>query len=79
MRRFETLLALLAVVLASLSALPIPGRILLALCAIFLIALVGSLRLRAAIKAKSAPPSRFDAAARAEQIREERRRRTERL
>jgi len=75
-KRFETLLALLAVVLASLSALRIPGRILLALLAILLLCIVISSRLRAALRGKTAAPGAFDAYERAMEIQ---RRRQERL
>jgi hypothetical protein len=45
MRRWETLIALAAVVIASASALPIPGRLWLAGVAIVLLALVGGAQL----------------------------------
>jgi hypothetical protein len=74
MRRSETLLALLAVVLASLAALQVPGRIFFAAAAIVLLLCVGVSRLRASIGQKPAKQG-FDAADRAERIREERVRR----
>jgi hypothetical protein len=45
MRRWETLIALVAVIIASASALPIPGRLWLAGVAIVLLALVGGVQL----------------------------------
>ncbi len=45
MRRWETLIALLAVVIASVSALAIPGRLWFAGIAIVLLALVGGAQL----------------------------------
>ncbi|HUY11595.1 MAG TPA: hypothetical protein VMV73_04970 [Candidatus Dormibacteraeota bacterium] len=75
MKRWETLLALLAVILASLSALQIPGRLLLALTAMLMLSIVGSMRLRAAIYGKKKASSDFDAVARAEAIRKDRARR----
>ncbi|MGB8797594.1 MAG: hypothetical protein WCC70_08600 [Candidatus Aquilonibacter sp.] len=45
MHRWETLIALVAVILASASALPIPGRLWLAGVAIVLLALVGAAQL----------------------------------
>ncbi len=45
MRRWETLIALVAVIIASASALPIPGRLWLAAVAIVLLALVGGVQL----------------------------------
>ena len=45
MRRWETLIALVAVIIASASALPIPGRLWLAGVAIVLLALVGAAQL----------------------------------
>jgi hypothetical protein len=75
MRRVETLLALLAVVFASLSALNIPGRLILALLALLLLCIVISSRLRAAIRGKEQRAAGFDAYERAMQIQEERRNR----
>ena len=72
MKRWETRLALLAVILASLSALNIPGRLLLALTAMLLLSIIASARLRAALYGKKERPTGFDAAAAAERIREER-------
>lgn len=74
MRRWETLVALLAVILASVAALEVPGRIYFALVAIFLIAVVGTLRMRAAIAGRAASGD-SSAADRAERIRDERERR----
>jgi uncharacterized membrane protein len=71
MRRFETLLALLAVVLASLAALQIPGRLYFAIAAIVVLALVGMSRVRASITTKRVVKT-FDTYDRAERIREER-------
>lgn len=75
MSRAETLTALAAVVLASLAALQIPGRIVFALVAIALLMAVGALRLRAALTERKQPRSGFDAADRARRIREEREKR----
>jgi hypothetical protein len=74
MRRWETLLALLAVVLASLAALQIRGRLLFAVAAIVLLAAVGVSRIRAGV-ARRRPAPEFDTYERAERIREERERR----
>jgi hypothetical protein len=74
MRRSETLVALLAVVLASLAALQIPGRLYFALAAVVLLILVGMSRIRASVQQRRPKPS-FDAYDRAERIREERDRR----
>jgi hypothetical protein len=78
MRRFETLLALLAVVLASVSALQIRGRLFFALAAIALLGIVAVSRFRASMAARRAPPQRFDAYDRAERIHEARRKRLDR-
>jgi hypothetical protein len=75
MARWETLLALLAVILASLSALPLRGRLLLALAAIALLVLVGMSRLRAGLESRHRRAPGFDAAERARRIREARERR----
>ncbi len=72
MKRWETRLALLAVILASLSALNIPGRLLLALTAMLLLSIIASARLRAALYGKKERSTGFDPAAAAERIREER-------
>ena len=69
MRRWESLLAILAVVLASVAASPVRSRLLFALAAMLLLAVVGVSRLRAAM---SSPPVESDAAARAQRIRESR-------
>jgi uncharacterized membrane protein len=74
MRRSETLVALLAVVLASLAALQIPGRLYFALAAVVLLILVGMSRIRASVQQRR-PKATFDAYDRAERIREERDRR----
>lgn len=73
MRRWETYLALLAVVLASLSVVSIGGhpRPVLAFAAIALLALVISSRLRSSITAKKHKRT-FDAYERALRIQEER-------
>jgi uncharacterized protein (DUF58 family) len=78
MRRLETLLTLLAVVLASLAALQIPGRVLLALIAIAILLCVGVLRLRSSLRARRNRKPVFDPYERAARIREERHRRTDR-
>lgn len=75
MSRAETLLSLLAVILASVAAFPIHGRLLFAFAAIILIAYVGVVRLRAALTQKRVRPAGFDPAERAAKIREERARR----
>jgi hypothetical protein len=74
MRRSETLVALLAVVLASLAALQIQGRLYFAIAAIVLLALVGMSRVRGSIQQRR-PKETFDAHERAARIREERERR----
>ena len=74
MSRTETLLGLLAVVLASVSALPIPYRIYFAGAAILILAYLGTMRIRAAFTQKRETPA-FDKGERAARIREERDRR----
>jgi hypothetical protein len=74
MRRWETLVALGAVILSSVSALPVRGRLWYAAGAIALLAVVGLSRLRTAMTVKK-PASGFDAAERARAIREARDRR----
>lgn len=76
MSRFETYLALLAVVLASLSVVNIGGRPrpVLAFAAIALLVLVGYLRLRRQISSSKAKKPEFDAYERALQIQEQRER-----
>jgi len=74
MRRWETLAALLAVVVASLAALHVPYRLAFALVAIALIFVVGASRIRT-VMLRRPKPRRFDATERAERIREERDRR----
>ena len=73
-RRWETLVALLAVILASLAALQVPGRLFLALAAILLIGLIGMLRMRAAITGRQTSND-SGAGERARRIRDERERR----
>ncbi|HTX56927.1 MAG TPA: hypothetical protein VMD47_07465 [Candidatus Acidoferrales bacterium] len=75
MRRWETLTALSAVILASASALPIPGRLWYALLAIVLLAVVGGVQLHRSLTAsreRHGGPSPEELARR---IREQRRRR----
>ncbi|MHB8146655.1 MAG: hypothetical protein ACYDGM_05245 [Vulcanimicrobiaceae bacterium] len=71
MRRWETLVALLAVILASLAAMRVPGQLGFALVAIALIAFVGLSRIRAGMVQRPRH-DRFDATERARRIREER-------
>jgi len=71
-RRWETFTALSAVVLASVSELPIRSRLFFAFAAIVLIVIVFISRLRSAISGRKPPQHGFDAAARAERIREQR-------
>lgn len=73
MRRWETLAALAAVVVASLGALPFPGHALCTFAGIALILLVGVSRLLASLVRRAPPAS--DAAERAARIREQRHRR----
>ncbi|HEY1976779.1 MAG TPA: hypothetical protein VGG89_09555 [Candidatus Baltobacteraceae bacterium] len=75
MSRIQTLLALAAVISASIAALQVPGRLIFAAIAVALLIAVAGARLRAALVEKREPPSGFDAAERARQIREDRRRR----
>jgi NADH:ubiquinone oxidoreductase subunit 3 (subunit A) len=74
--RFETYLALLAVVLASLSVVSIGGkpRPVLAFAAIALLALIGYLRLRRQLTQQRTAQPKFDAYERALRIQEERER-----
>jgi len=76
MNRFETYLALLAVVLASLSVVSIGGkpRPVLALAAIALLAAIGYLRLRRQLTQTKKSKRSFDAYDRALRIQEERNR-----
>lgn len=76
MRRWETFAALLAVVLASLSAIKIGGhpRPVLAFAAMALLALVAYTRLRAHLTNPKKKQRTFDAYERALQIQEERER-----
>jgi hypothetical protein len=71
--RSETLLALLAVVLASVAAVHVPGRLFYALGAILILAYVCFARLRASVRRRDTPQG-FSALDRAERIREERNR-----
>ena len=75
MSRTETFLALAAVVFASVAALQVPGRLIFAAVAVALLLAVAGARLRAALAERREPPQGFEAAERARQIREERRRR----
>ncbi len=77
MRRWETLTALAAVILASAGALPIRGRLALTLAGVLLIAVVGASRLAAGLS-KTGNRSGSDAAQRAQRIRDERERRQRR-
>ncbi|HTU70830.1 MAG TPA: hypothetical protein VMF11_10985 [Candidatus Baltobacteraceae bacterium] len=73
MRRWETLTALAAVVIASAAALPIPDRLTLSIVSVVLLALVsGSMLLRGLSQRKTRSS---DAADRARRIRERRDRR----
>ncbi|HTA39183.1 MAG TPA: hypothetical protein VK760_08915 [Candidatus Acidoferrales bacterium] len=74
MRRSETLVALLAVVLASLAALQITGRLWFAIAAVVLLILVGMSRVRASLLERRTKPTSAGAD-RAARIREERDRR----
>jgi hypothetical protein len=74
MRRSETLVSLLAVVLASMAALQIPGRLYFAIAAMALLIAVGVSRLRASIEARKANRT-SDSHDRAQRIRQERDRR----
>lgn len=80
MRRWETLAALLAVVLASLSVVSVGGhpRPILAIVAILLIGYIALARLRAAVttrKKRSAVPDAYERALRIQEARERRFRR----
>ncbi len=73
MRRWETLSALAAVVLASVGSIPrVPFRAMLTGGAVVLITVVGISRVAAALNAKPKPPASFDPGQRARMIREER-------
>lgn len=78
MRRWETLLSLLAVVLASVAAAPIRSRLLFAFAAVALLIVAGVSRMRAAMTRGAQAPSAFDPGERARRLREERDRRYER-
>lgn len=73
MRRWETLLALLAVILASVGTLPIAHRLLFTFLALVALVIVGASRFRVAMHGKPKAGS-FDPAERAARIREERHR-----
>jgi uncharacterized protein (DUF58 family) len=75
LRRTETLVALLAVVLASVAALQIHGRLLFAAAAILLLVVVCLLRLRAAFAGRRRNTQTSNALGRAQAIRYERRKR----
>lgn len=75
MSRNETLIALAAVVFASVAGLQVPGRLVFALVAVALLLAVAGARLRATMMRRREPPAGFDPSERARQIREERRRR----
>ncbi|MDQ2866284.1 MAG: hypothetical protein M3R51_08660 [Candidatus Eremiobacteraeota bacterium] len=75
MRRWETLLSLLAVILASVAAVPIEPRLYFAMAAIALLAIVGAARIRSAVLGRTPRPEIADAASRARQIRLQRGRR----
>lgn len=73
MRKWETLTALAAVVLASVGSIPhVPFRVALTVLAVVLITLVGISRLIATLNAKAKGPAAFDPSERARMIREER-------
>jgi choline-glycine betaine transporter len=74
MRRWETLTALAAVVLASVGSIPaVPFRVALTAIAVVLVLIVGISRLIAALPKKTRQtPSSFDPAARAKMIRDAR-------
>jgi hypothetical protein len=74
MRRWETLTALLAVILASASALPVRSHLFFAFAAIALLAVVGVSRLRASLVERGGTGDAFDAAHRARLMREKRNR-----
>lgn len=74
MKRWETLAALAAVILASLGALPLAGRLWFTVAGVLLVVAVGASRLAASLRGGGARP-RSDAAERAERIRALRRRR----
>jgi len=73
--RAQTLLALAAVAFASVAALQVPGRLLFAALAVALLLAVAGARLRSALFERREPRRGFDAAERAREIREARRRR----
>ena len=74
MTRWETRCALAAVIVASVAALPVPGRLWYTGAALVLLAIVGGARIRAALRPKR-PAAGFDAAERARSIRDARSRR----
>jgi membrane protein implicated in regulation of membrane protease activity len=75
MRRWETLTALAAVIIASIGAFPIAGRLWFALFAILALAIVGAAQVRRALTKNSQPPGGLSAEERARRIREQRNRR----
>ena len=76
MRRWETLTALAAVVLASLGSIPgLPFRYVVTAIAVVLISVVGAARLKAALRTPPREKNAFDAADRARRIRDARDRR----
>ncbi len=76
MRRWETLTALAAVVLASIGSIPaVPFRYALTGAAVVSILLVGGSRLYVALRSGPKTPAAFDAAQRAREIRAKRDRR----
>jgi uncharacterized protein (DUF58 family) len=74
-RRWETLTALVAVIVASASALPIPGRLGYALVAMALLALVGGMQLHRSLTTPRANKPGLSPEERARQIRAQRGRR----
>jgi hypothetical protein len=75
MRRWETFVALLAVILASASALAIPGRLWLAGVAIVLLALVGGAQLHRSLTGRPQSKTGRDPREIARRIRDQRNRR----
>lgn len=72
MRRWETFIALLAVIVASVGALPVHSRLFFAFTAMLLLGVVAVSRLRSAMAGRSQSKPIFDAAERARTIREQR-------
>jgi hypothetical protein len=75
MRRWETLTALAAVIVASIAAFPIAGRLWFALLAIALIGIVGGAQLRRSLTGGRPATTGLSAEERARRIREQRNRR----